>query len=39
MFGGGGSDGTAGEEGEVGGWGDRTAEGTNPLTGSFHGNC
>ena len=39
VLGGGGSDGTAGEEGEVGGWGDGTAEGTNPLTGSFHGNC
>ena len=39
MLGGGGADGSAGEEGEVGGWGDGTAEGTNPLTGSFHGNC
>ena len=39
MLGGGGADGSAGEQGEVGGWGDGTAEGTNPLTGSFYRNC
>ena len=39
ILGGGGGDGTTAEEGEVRGWGGGTAEGTNPLYGSFYGNC
>ena len=39
VLGGGDSDGTAGEEGEVGGCGNGTAESTNTFTGSLHGTC